>query len=95
MRKTVTLGKTITKHREAAGLSIAECARRTKVAKSLLLYWERDEKMPTPSSLQRLAAALHLDFEDLFALADYASPNLPALPTYLRKKHRLTKGLCR
>lgn len=89
----MTLGKTITRHREAAGLSIGECARRTKVAKSLLLYWERDEKVPTPASVQRLASVLAVDFESLFVLAGHAAPgNLPGLPTYLRKKHNLSKS---
>ncbi len=90
---SVQLGRAITRYREAAGLSLRECARSAKVAPATLSYWERGEWVPKAQHLQRLAVVLGVDFEDLFALAGYTTPNsLPALPIYLRKKHRLTKS---
>jgi len=87
------LGNFITRHRKALDLSLPRLAEQVGASKGLVYAWEQDAKTPGPKYLQRLATALHVDFEDLFALADYASPDsLPALPIYLRKKHLLTKS---
>jgi transcriptional regulator with XRE-family HTH domain len=85
------LGRAITRYRKAAGLSVYECARQAGIPKTNLLYWESGERTPKASNLQRLARALGVDFEDLFALAGYSTPgNLPELPIYLRRKLSLT-----
>lgn len=86
------LGTFIRQRREALGLSIGELAERIGVAKSLVLYWERGDKLPKPANLQKLATALGVSFEDLFALAGYATPEgLPGLPVYLRQKVGLSE----
>lgn len=85
------LGRAITRHRKAAGLSVYECARRAEVTDTTLLYWERGDRTPKAPNLQRLATALAIDFEDLFAAAGYSTPgHLPELPVYLRQKLSLT-----
>lgn len=86
------LGRAIARYRQGAGLSVYECARRAGVTKTILLYWERGDRTPKAPNLQRLARALGVDFEDLFALAGYSAPDLPELPIYLRKSERLTQG---
>lgn len=85
------LGRTITRYRKAAGLSLHECARRVGVSHAVLLYWEAGKRIPKAPNLQRLATVLCVDFEDLFAAAGYAAPgHLPELPVYLRQKLSLT-----
>jgi transcriptional regulator with XRE-family HTH domain len=86
------LGPAITRYRQAAGLTLEDCARRAKVAPATLFYWERGERMPKAPHLQRLAVVLDVDFEELSTLAGYGMSGLPALPTYLRKKHRLSRS---
>jgi transcriptional regulator with XRE-family HTH domain len=84
---THELGTFITTTRRAAGLTMPELAEKVGVSKGLVFAWEAGEKTPTPPNLQKLAVALDLDFEDLFALAGFATPaGLPALPIYLRRK---------
>jgi transcriptional regulator with XRE-family HTH domain len=90
-RPTDQLGAFIRRHREAAGLKPAHLAKQMRVTRSMVLYWERGERTPEPESLQKLATALRVDFEDLSALAGYGV-GMPGLQLYLRKKHRLTKS---
>jgi transcriptional regulator with XRE-family HTH domain len=86
------LGTFIRQRREARGVTLPHLADQIGVAKSLLLYWERGERMPKPPNLQKLATALGASFEDLFALAGYATPDdLPGLPVYLRQKVGLSE----
>ncbi len=87
------LGRAITRHRKAAGLSAYECARKAGVTKTILLYWESGKRTPKAPNLQRLARALGIDFEELFAAAGYStSGHLPELPVFLRQKLSLTKS---
>lgn len=82
------LGAFIREHRTAQGLSQEKLGKRAGVPGSTILRLERGEfAAPSPEKLQRLARALDVDFEDLFNLAGYATPEgLPGLPVYLRQK---------
>jgi transcriptional regulator with XRE-family HTH domain len=49
-----------------------------------------DIASPRPQHLQRIAVALEVDVEDLYALAGYLVPSsLPSLQPYLRAKYNL------
>jgi len=86
------LGRALTRHREAAGLSLSDCARKVGVVKSVLHGWESGKRTPKAPNLQRLARTLGVDFEELFELAGYGTPgHLPELPVYLRRKEKLTR----
>lgn len=82
------LGRILEKHRKDRGLSQEKLGVLVKLPASTILRLERGEfKAPSPEKLQRLAVALEVDFEDLFALAGYGTPEgLPGLPIYLRQK---------
>jgi len=82
------LGTVLTKQRAALGLTMQAVAEPVGVTKAMILHWERGTKTPTPGNLSRLAAALELDFKDLFALAGYPAEGLPTLQPYLRTKYR-------
>ena len=48
-------------------------------------------KQASPEKLQRIAAILELNYEDLFAIAGYPAPEtLPSFIPYLRAKYNLT-----
>lgn len=77
----------ITTHRQQRDLSMAALAEAVGVTKSNVHYWESGEGLPNASVLQPLAEALGVSYEDLFALAGYASPQgLPEPTPYLRAK---------
>ena len=82
------LGRFIAKARKAAGLSQEGLAEKAGVSGSTILRLERGEfGRPDPEKLQRIARALDVDAEDLFALARYVAPGgLPAFGPYLRAK---------
>jgi transcriptional regulator with XRE-family HTH domain len=83
------LGAFITRHRKAKGLTQPQLGDLVGLPDSTILRIERGEfKAPSPEKLQRIARALEIDFEDLFVLAGYATPEgLPGLPVYLREKY--------
>ncbi len=87
------LGAAIRRHREAAGLHRKQLAERCGVETSTISRLEAGEfREPRPEKLQRIARALEIDFEDLFALAGYApAGSLPGLPIFLRQKVGLSK----
>ena len=86
------LGETIRRSRLAAGLSMAELARRTGTDRSTILRIETGElSEPSPRRLQRIASALGDEAEDYFALAGYATTSgMPTLGAYLRTKYDAT-----
>jgi transcriptional regulator with XRE-family HTH domain len=86
-----TLGATIRQARERAGLSLRNLEAIVCVSRQLLLRLEHDElDNPNPALLHRLAEALELDSDDLFAFVGYRpSEKLPSLAPYLRAKYRL------
>jgi len=81
------LGAFIKRHRTQRGLSQEKLGAEVGLPASTILRLERGEfKAPSPEKLQRLAGALGVEFEDLFTLAGYATPGVPGLPVYLRRK---------
>ena len=89
-RDAANLAKTIRRHREAAGLSQAALAREIGVPPSTVFRLELGEiAAPDPDKLQRLAAALSIDPEELFAR--YPAPDrLPEVVPYLRAKYGMS-----
>ena len=87
----VTLGVTIRQARERAGFSLRNLEAIVGVSRQALLRLEHDElDNPSPDLLHRLAEALELDSDDLFAFIGYQpSDKLPNLTPYLRAKYQL------
>jgi transcriptional regulator with XRE-family HTH domain len=86
-----TLGVTLRLARERAGFSLRHLEAIVGVSRQLLLRLEHDElDNPSPALLHRLAEALELDSDDLFAFVGYQpSDKLPSLTPYLRAKYQL------
>jgi transcriptional regulator with XRE-family HTH domain len=81
------LAAAIKRHRKAKGLSQYALAAAVGVPDSTIYRIERGEfKLPRPDTLQRIARALDVEFEELFELAGYDAPGLPEVPVYLRRK---------
>lgn len=81
------LGAAIKRHRKAKGLTQPALAAAIGVPDSTIYRLERGEfTAPSPEKLQRIARTLDVEFEELFELAGYATPGLPAVPVYLRRK---------
>jgi len=82
------LGQLIARERKRRGLSLEALGQEAGGTRATILRLERGEfARPDPEKLQRIARALELDVEDLFALAGYtASESLPNLGPYLRTK---------
>lgn len=88
-KNTARLGKAIRRHREAAGLSQAALAKAIGVPASTVFRLEKGEfGMPDPDKLSRLADALEIEAEELYALAPY--PALPDMAPYLRTKYGMS-----
>lgn len=86
------LGAYIRRHRKAAGLSGYRLEATSGVPRSQILRIERGDIRPGPETLDRLADALSVAVEDLYALAGYtAGDGLPGFETYLRTKYGLSK----
>jgi len=78
----------ITARRTERGLTLPQLAEEIGVSKSNLYYWEAAQWMPKTTQFEPLARALGVDYEDLYALAGYTSPEvLPAFTPYLRTKY--------
>lgn len=86
------LGQYITAAREAKSWSLRELARRIGVHYSYITRIEQGHySKPSPEILKRLANALEVPDEDLFALAGHELPeNLPSFPAYLRSKYEMS-----
>jgi transcriptional regulator with XRE-family HTH domain len=85
------LGSYIKAQRETLGISLRRLAMRAGVHHSYLARMEAgDYAHPAPAVLHRIAEALDLDPEDLFALAGHTVPQaLPKFPVYLRAKYHI------
>jgi transcriptional regulator with XRE-family HTH domain len=85
--KAKKLGAAIKRYRKARGLSQERLGKAVKLPASTILRLERGEfKAPSPEKLQRIAGALEVEFEELFELAGYATPEPPEVLVYLRRK---------
>ncbi len=84
------LGQHLRDAREALKLSSRALAERAGVTDATIVRIELGEfAAPSPDKLARMANALGLPLEDVYALADYAAPRqLPNLSPYLRTKYR-------
>lgn len=84
------LGRHLRQARDALHLSSRGLAARTGLTDATIVRIELGEfAAPSPDKLARMANALGLPLEDVYALADYAAPRqLPSLSPYLRTKYR-------
>jgi transcriptional regulator with XRE-family HTH domain len=67
MAKKPTFGGELKRHREAAGLSVQEIARRTRIHRTTVYLLEADTNSPSVDLMLRLADALGIDARDLIA----------------------------
>ncbi|HXC76968.1 MAG TPA: helix-turn-helix transcriptional regulator [Candidatus Acidoferrum sp.] len=83
---------TLRRERERSGLSVRQLADKAGLVGSTVSRLESGLiASPRPDHLQRIARALQIDVEELYADAGYAiSGELPELATYLRRKFQLT-----
>lgn len=82
------LGDYVKRQREAAERSMAQLAGDAGIPRSQVMRIERGDIRPGPETLGKLARALKVDVEDLYALAGYAAPEqLPGFEPYLRARH--------
>jgi transcriptional regulator with XRE-family HTH domain len=81
--------------RERAGLTVRQLAEAAGLVPSTVSRLENGLiATPRPEHLQRLAKALEIDVEELYAAAGYLTPGaLPELRPYLRAKYGLTDQL--
>lgn len=85
------LAAAITRHRKKKKMSQYTLAQTVGVPDSTIYRLERGEfKLPKPDTLQKIARALDIEFEELFEIAGYESPGLPDVPVYLRRKLELS-----
>jgi transcriptional regulator with XRE-family HTH domain len=82
------LGRLIARERARQGLSLETLGNAAGGTRTTIMRLERGEfGRPDPEKLQRIARALELDVEDLFALAGYIpSDGLPSFGPYLEAK---------
>jgi len=85
----VNLGEYIRRQRLKRNMSLRQLADQLQLHHSYLSRLEAgDYKHPSPEVLQRIALALEIDYQDLFALTGYAAPEgLPSFVPYLRAKY--------
>ncbi|HEX3778710.1 MAG TPA: helix-turn-helix transcriptional regulator [Pseudonocardiaceae bacterium] len=74
--------------RQQRKLGIRQLGRMSGIDSGALTRIERDERAPTPQTLQALAAALEVPLADLFARAGFATPyDLPAVDSYFHARY--------
>ena len=93
----VKLGEYIKAQREALSVSQRQLAGRIGIHHSYLARLEAgDYAQPAPAILHRIAEALDLEPEDLFALAGHTVPHeLPSFAPYLRAKYDISDQAAR
>ncbi len=86
------LSTILKRERERAHLTVRELAAKATMTSSTLSRIESGLiGSPKPDHLQRLAVALGIDVEELYASVGYLAPaGLPTLRPYLRAKYGLT-----
>jgi transcriptional regulator with XRE-family HTH domain len=89
-RARTNLARFLRNRRNELELSQEAVAERAGLRASTVMRLERSEiANPLPSTLQALAEALDISFEDLFARIGYLDGDkLPEFGPYLRTKHR-------
>ena len=87
------LGSLLKRERERAGLTVRQLADAAGLVPSTVSRLETGFiATPRPEHLQKLAQALGIEVEELYAAAGYSTP-LPELRPYLRAKYGLTDEL--
>jgi transcriptional regulator with XRE-family HTH domain len=89
--KNQSLGEYVKARRLSRDLSLSDAAQLSGLHFS---YWSKLEagqyESPSPKHLQSIARALEVNFEDLYGLAGYESPErLPTFTPYMRAKYDL------
>jgi transcriptional regulator with XRE-family HTH domain len=85
------LSKLLRSERRRSQLTVRELAERAGLVPSTVSRLEHGiAAAPKPTHLQRLASALSIDVEELYAAAGFIAPqSLPELRPYLRVKYNL------
>lgn len=87
--KTNPLGEYIRQRRDVLNMSLRQLAERSGYSRGSLSLIENGLRAPTPETLQRIAEALRVDYEDLYAVSGISLPEkLPELDAYLRTRYR-------
>jgi transcriptional regulator with XRE-family HTH domain len=91
-RNLQQLGSLIKRQRERAGMTVRQLADAAGLVPSTVSRLETGFiATPRPDHLQRLARALGIDVEELYAVVGYLTPGaLPELRSYLRTKYGMT-----
>lgn len=89
MNDPTTLAQALRQFRGDAGLSLRDLAERSGINRGAISRLESGERVqPRAETLKRLAAALGIPTEDLYAAAGWKVPNeLPSFKPYLRTKY--------
>jgi transcriptional regulator with XRE-family HTH domain len=84
------LGEYIRERRAVLNMSMRQLEEATGIPRSGLSEIENGLRMaPSPEKLQRIAEALRVDYEDLYAVSGISRPEkLPELDAYLRTRYR-------
>jgi transcriptional regulator with XRE-family HTH domain len=85
------LSSILRRERARSGMTVRELAEKSGLVPSTVSRLESGQiAEPRPSHLQKLAQALGIDVEELYAEAGYIAPgDLPELRSYLRVKYGL------
>jgi transcriptional regulator with XRE-family HTH domain len=76
----------LTKRRQDLGLSMYRVAKLTGFSPALVKWWEDGQGLPKLASLEPLAQALEVSYEDLVTAAGHTASGLPEPEPYLRAK---------
>jgi len=89
MKDPTTLAQALRQFRKDAGLSLRDLAERSGINRGAISRLESGERVqPRAETLKRLAEALGIPTEDLYAAAGWKVPNeLPSFTPYLRTKY--------
>lgn len=83
------LGEYIRQRRGVIEMSLRELETATGIERGALSRIENGSRQPSPELLQRIAEALRVDYEDLYAVSGISLPEkLPELDAYLRTRYR-------
>jgi transcriptional regulator with XRE-family HTH domain len=83
------LGDYIRHRRDVLDMSLRELEAATGIERGSLSRIENGSRQPSPELLQRIAEALRIDYEDLYAVSGISRPEkLPEMDAYLRTRYR-------
>ena len=82
------LGEYIRHRRNVLDMSLRELEAATGIERGALSRIENGSRQPSPELMQRIAEALRVDYEDLYAVSGISLPEkLPELDAYLRTRY--------